>query len=588
MARFSEESKQRVREAADIVEIVSAYTDLRQRGKDWWGLCPFHDENSPSFKVNPLDKLYYCFGCEAKGDVFGFVQEKEGVGFPEAVELLAERYGVELERDAEDPKAEAARRRRARLYELLERTTQFYVKYLWEGEKRESVRARAYLAERGLGEEALRRFAVGMAPNRWDAVLLGGQSAGFKVEELFEAGLLRRNKRGAYDYFRQRIMFPIRDQRGRVLGFGARAQRPDERAKYVNSPESELYRKGQTLYGIDLARAAIAKRKRAIVVEGYTDVIALHQAGVEEVVAIMGTAITPDQLKTLGALADSVVLALDADRAGADAMIRAQRVAGDRGMDLRVAAMPEDADPAEMLAAGGIERFRELVEGAIDLPSFRVRTSLDRADLGSVAGRERALAELAPVLQAMGEKAVGRDELVREVADRLDTDPSLVSERVRTAKPLEQVAEGAEPRRAPVERAPLTPREARERALLAMCISDPKRGRPFIERLSEEHLSPSGAPALAWLRDHLEDPASGLPRDDEELTSLITELVMTAEQEPASEGAMELNFMLLEQERLEKGISAARQAGHEDEQARLISERAALRDRISHAESIGA
>ncbi len=176
---------------------------------------------------------------------------------------------------------------------------------------------------------------------------------------------------------------------------------------------------------------------------------------------------------------------------------------------------------------------------------------------------------------------------MRKVSDRLDIDPSLVSERVRTARPVQEVASKVqEPeRQAPVERAPLTPREARERALLAMCISDPKRGRGFIERLREEHMTPGGAAALAWLRDHLDDPASGLPRDDQELTSLITELVMTAEREPASEGAMELNFMLLEQERLEKGITAAQQAGADDERARLIRERAELRDRISHAES---
>ncbi|MBM3667913.1 MAG: DNA primase, partial [Actinobacteria bacterium] len=446
MARFSDETKQRVKDAADIVEIVSAYTELRQRGKDWWGLCPFHDERSPSFKVNPLDKLYYCFGCEASGDVFRFVEEKEGLSFPEAVESLGERYGVEIEREAEDPRAEAARRRRARLYELLARTSDFYVKYLWEGEKRESVKAREYLAERGLGVEALRRFGVGMAPNRWDAVLLGGQSAGFTMEELFEAGLLRRNKRGAYDYFRQRITFPIRDQRGRVIGFGARAQRPDEKAKYVNSPESDLYRKGHTLYGIDLARAEIAKRKRAIVVEGYTDVIALHQAGITEAVAIMGTAITPEQLKVLGALTDTVVLALDADRAGADAMIRAQRVAGDRGMDLRVAAMPEGEDPAEMLAGGGVERFRALVEDALDLLTFWVRTILDRADTTSPVGRDLALDEVAPLLKP-ADRSVRFDELIREVADRLDTDPSLVRARVRSARPPAAGTAGSAPPR---------------------------------------------------------------------------------------------------------------------------------------------
>jgi hypothetical protein len=232
-----------------------------------------------------------------------------------------------------------------------------------------------------------------------------------------------------------------------------------------------------------------------------------------------------------------------------------------------------------------VERFRGLVEEAIDLPSFRVRTALGRADLGNVTGRERVLGEVAPVLHAMGEGSVGRDELVREVADRLDTDPSLVSERVRTAKPLEEVSElGEEQAASLAERAPLTPREARERALLAMCISDPKRGRKLIDRLSADHMSPSGAPALAWLREHLDEPTRGLPRDDQELTSLITELVMTAEREPASEGAMEINFMLLEQERLEKGITMAQEAGEDDERARLIRERAELRDRISHAD----
>ncbi len=590
MARFSKDSVDRVKDAADMVEVVSAHTDLRQRGKDWWGLCPFHDESTPSFKVNPLDKLYYCFGCEASGDVFSFIEEKEGLSFPEAVESVAERYGVELERESEDPRAEAARRKRARLYELLERTSQFYVKYLWEGEKREAVQAREYLAERGLDEAALRRFGVGFAPNRWDAVLLGGQTAGFKIDELFDAGLLRRNKRGPYDYFRQRIMFPIRDQRGRVLGFGARAQRPDEKAKYVNSPEGDLYRKGSTLYGIDLARSPIAKAKRAIVVEGYTDVIALNQAGVEEVVAIMGTAITPEQLKTLGGLTETVVLALDADRAGADAMIRAQRVAGDRGMDLRVAAMPEDADPADMLAAGRSSDSASWSTARSTCSAFRVRVVLDRADLRTPPAESGRWPRSRQILKPT-EGAVGLDELVREVSDRLDTDPSLVSERVRTAKAAAGGCEqrpGTAERQAPVERAPLTPREARERALLAMCISDPKRGRGFIERLREEHMTTGGATALAWLRDHLDDPASGLPRDDQELTSLITELVMTAEREPASEGAMELNFMLLEQERLEKGITAAQQAGADDERARLIRERAELRDRISHAESIGA
>jgi DNA primase len=585
MAKFTPESKERVKDAADILEIVSAYTDLQQRGQDFWGNCPFHDERTPSFKVNPRDKLYYCFGCEASGDVFRFVEEKEGLTFPEAVESLAERYGVEVERENEDPQAEARRRRKARLWELLERTSKFYERYLWESKK--AAKARAYLEERGLGEDVLRRFGVGMAPSPWDQVLTGSQRAGFKVDELLAAGLAQKGRQGGhYDRFRSRITFPIRDQRGRVLGFGARALSADTQPKYLNSPEGELYRKSHTLYGIDHARGPIAKARRAILVEGYTDVLALHQAGVEEAVAIMGTALTPEQVSMLAGLTDSVVLALDADSAGADAMIRAQKVAGGKSLELKVAAMPEGEDPADMLKEGSVDRFMKLVEEAIDLPSFRVDVALGRGDLGSLAGRERVLDEVGPVLKAMGETALGFDELVRKVADRLDTDASLVLARVRSASdapaaPPPGEDNGAKPPK-PIA-VSLTPRETRERALLAMCIAKPGEGRRFIDQLTEEHLSPSGRPALSWLREHLDEPMAGLPRDDPALTSLITELVMRAESEPASEGAMQLNFDLLEQQRLEDGIAAAQKAGDYEVSTRLAGERAQLTDRIAHA-----
>src|SRR3954452_21652685 len=583
MARFTTDSRDRVKDAADIVEIVSAYTDLQQRGQDYWGNCPFHDERTPSFKVNPRDKLYYCFGCEVSGDVFGFVEEKEGLSFPDAVESLAERYGVELERESEDPRAEEKRRRRARLWEVLERTAKVYERDL--GEAPEAEKARAYLAERGLGEEVLRRFGVGMAPSPWDQVLTGSQRAGFKVEELLAAGLAQRGRQGGhYDRFRNRITFPIRDQRGRVLGFGARALSPDAQPKYLNSPEGELYRKSHTLYGIDRARGPIAKARRAIVVEGYTDVLALHQAGVEEAVAIMGTAITPEQITMLAGLTESVVLALDADRAGADAMIRAQKVAGGRGLELRVAAMPDGEDPADMLQEGSPDRLMKLVDDAIDLPSFRVDVALGRGDLGSLTGRERVLEEVGPVLKAMGETALGFDELLRKVADRLDTDASLVLSRVRSAPEASETqppgGNGAKPPK-PVA-VSLTPRETRERALLAMCISQPEVGQQFIDRLTEEHLSSSGRPALAWLRTHLTDPMTGLPRDDAALTSLVTELVMRAESEPASEGAMQLNFDLLELQRVEAAIATAQEAGDYEMHRKLSRERAEVSSQIAH------
>jgi DNA primase len=587
MSRFSPESVDRVRQAADILEIVNAHTDLRQQGARWVGLCPFHDERTPSFSVNPAEKLYYCFGCEAGGDVFRFVQEKEGIEFPEAVELLAERYGVELEREQEDPKAEAARRRRDRLRQLLARTASFYASYLWES--KEAAKARDYLQGRGLEEDVLRVFGVGYAPSAWDQVLTRGQRAGFSVDEMRAAGLVQRGRSGGvYDRFRERITFPVSDARGRVLGFGARAMRSEQGAKYVNSAEGELYRKSETLYGIDRARGAIAKAGRAVVVEGYTDVLALHQAGIEEAVGVMGTAITEDQVKMLSQQVDEVVLALDADRAGQDAMLRAQRKAAGRRMRIRVAAMPEGEDPAQMIAEeGGAERFGALVDAALELPEFQVGLVLDGADLSSPAERDRALAEMAPVLAEMGESA-SRDELVRSVAERLDLDPAMVIGRMAAARGRAESDAGPAPTggEAPADAA-LTPRERRERALLAMCIADPKAGSPMLERLRPEHLSsPLAAGALEWLRGHLDEPLAGLPRENEELVSLVTQLVMTAEREPVSEEAMEMNFLLLEQRRLADQIAEAEKKGDHERRAELHREHAAVGERIQRPERL--
>jgi len=592
MALISEESLERVKQAADIVEVISAHTDLRRQGSRWVGLCPFHEERTPSFSVDAQEKLYHCFGCGVGGDTIKFVEEKEGLGFAEAVELLADRYGVELQREKEDPRAEARRQQRRRLGELLNRTAAFYAHYLWDSE--EAGKARAYLAERGLGEETLRAFGVGYAPSAWDTVLLRGQRAGFKVAELRAVGLAQKGRSGGeYDRFRERIMFPIRDRRGRTLGFGGRAMRSDQGAKYVNTAETDFFHKSQMLYGIDLAKEAIAKSGRVVVVEGYTDVLALHQAGIDEVVGVMGTAITEEQVAALSGMVDEVVLALDADSAGQEAMLRAQRVAAGRKMQLRVAAMPAGEDPAEMIATeGGAERFRALVEEAIDLPAFQVGLVLDRTDVSSPAERDRALGEVAPILAGMGETA-SRDDLVRRVAGRLDLEPALVMGRVTAARP----ASGgfAEPPRPDRDRsaAParsggeLTSRERRERALLAMCIALPAEGKEYLARLTDEHLSPLGSRAAAWLRAHPDDPASNLPHDDDQLSGLIAELVILAHDEPASAEAMELNYLLLEQRRLESQIAAAGEADDYERRASLSRERAALVERIAHTERVG-
>ncbi|HEX5762839.1 MAG TPA: DNA primase [Solirubrobacterales bacterium] len=591
MALISDESLEQVRQAADIVEVVSAHTDLRRQGARWVGLCPFHEERTPSFSVNAQEKLYHCFGCGVGGDTIKFVEEKEGLGFTEAVELLADRYGVEVKREQEDPRVEARRRQRQRLGELLDRTATFYASYLWDSE--EAGKAREYLAGRGLREDVLRAFGVGYAPSAWDQVLMRGQRAGFKVDEMRAVGLVQKGRGGGdYDRFRSRIIFPIRDRRGRTLGFGGRAMRPDQGAKYVNTAETDFFHKSQILYGVDLGKEAIAKTGRAVVVEGYTDVLALHQAGVAEAVGVMGTAITEEQVATLSGMVDEVVLALDADSAGQEAMLRAQRVAAGRRVRLRVAAMPPGEDPAEMIGEeGGADRFRALVDGAVDLAAFQVGLVLDRTDTSSPTERDRALAEVAPVLAGLGETA-SREDLVGRVAERLDLDPALVMGRVTVAQPA--TGGGASPRPrgnaapAPAPRsAELTSRERRERALLAMCIALPEEGRAYLGRLGDGHLSASGARAAAWLGERLDDPASDLPRDDDELASLISELVILANDEPASPEAMELNYLQLEQRRLEDEIAAAGKAEEYERRRELSRERAALVQRIAHAERVG-
>jgi DNA primase len=312
----------------------------------------------------------------------------------------------------------------------------------------------------------------------------------------------------------------------------------------------------------------------------------------------MGTAITEEQVADLSGMVDEVVLALDADSAGQEAMLRAQRVAGDRRMRIRVAAMPAGEDPAEMVAAqGGADRFRELLEGAVELTAFQVGLALERTDAASPSERDQALkGEIAPILAAMGESA-SREEQVRRVAERFDMEPAMVMGAVVAARPpsggpaeaRDRGRATAAPTQAAPQRAPerLTSRERRERALLAMCIAMPEEGAEYLERLSEAHLSPLGFRALSWIRGHPTDLASNLPQEDDELSGLIAQLVIVAREEPASREAMQLNFLLLEQRRLEAEISAAGEADDYERRAALSRERAALVERIARTERVG-
>jgi DNA primase len=378
VARIKDTSVDSVKAAADFVEVISARTQLRKSGGRYTGRCPFHDERTPSFSVNAVDKLYYCFGCGAKGDLITFVRETEGLDFAGSIEWLAERFRVPIEYEESSPQQDAARRRRTRLLSLLGQAAAFYERTLWDTAA--GGMARDYLKGRGLGEEISREFRLGLALGG-DSLTRKALAKGFTRDELGEAGLTRR--RGD-DYFQRRLLFPLADRQGRVVGFQARRLHEDDPlpAKYVNTPESELFHKGWVVYGLDKARASIAREDRACVVEGNTDVIALRQSGFDPVVASMGTALTEQQLKELARLTRRLWLAFDGDAAGETATLRGMDLAAKLGFDVKVVALPPGIDPAD--DPTGFERRLESAEPYL---LYRVRIEIDRAEDRELAFR---------------------------------------------------------------------------------------------------------------------------------------------------------------------------------------------------------
>jgi DNA primase len=573
---YTQESIDRVKDAIDMVELVNLRSELRRAGRGWSGLCPFHDERSPSFSVNAENKLYYCFGCGASGDAIQFVQETEGLDFKETIELLAERYGIELKRDQEDPLAEARRKRRERLLALVERTTAYYERVLWESP--EAAKAREYLSARGLGDEVLRTFRVGYAPSAWDRVMAAAQRDGFSQEELAASGLGQKGRQGGfYDRFRARIMFPLADPRGKVLGFGARSMRDDQGPKYVNTSENELYHKGRQLFGIHHARGPAARAGRVVAVEGYTDVLALHQAGVTESVAIMGTALTQEQMAELRRAAETVFLALDADRAGQDAMLRAARSAKQRDLELLVVDMPEGSDPADLIASDGPDAFRQRLSKAREVADFHARRVVAQADLSTSRGRDQALGEVRPLVAELAGKPATRDELVRYLSDRLDVprDYLLGQPPARFTRP-----EPRDGQAAPRVRLELDATSKAERAFLTMCVSS-ELGLEYVMRLGDDHFS-SGP--LRRVRDHLEthweNPLAVLPEDDPMLSAAIKDVVMRADETHVSEDVLRLDFLQLELRRVDRRLRHAEQDGDLEAQRALAPERQGLKEQI--------
>ncbi len=511
--------------------------------------------------------------------------ETEGLDFGSALESLADRAGVELEAEAEDPKAAKRRDRESRLLALLERTAAYYVRVLWES--KEAADARAYLLGRGLSEGALRQFRVGYSPSAWDTVLNASRRAGYANEEIFAAGLAIRGREGRiYDVFRGKVMFPLADRRGRVRGFGARAMRDGQGPKYVNTREGEVFTKGRQLFGVDIARAAAAKAGAVVLAEGYTDVIALHQAGFANAVASMGTALTAEQASELGNLAPLILLCLDADAAGQTAAARAASVLPSR-LELRVVPLPSGSDPADIVGQeGGAERMKALLDRAVPFARFQVERTLERALGADASAQDHVLDEVAKVIRPL-QGGIVRDDLVKLASGRLGISPELVEGAIRSASAPTAVrgTPGAAPQRpANGARQALDRREQSERAFLALCIALPELGE---KKLAEADLdsvftSPLTRLAAERLRGHLQHPASILG-DEDELSELVPEIVIHAGRLDATPATLELEALQLDLHRLDREISAAVHTGTpEGAMSTLAAERQRVLDAIRH------
>lgn len=449
------EDIEKVRATADLYDIVSATVSLKPSGTGAYvGLCPFHDEKTPSFSVRPALGVWHCFGCGLGGDVFGYVEHQENVDFRDAVELLADKYHIELHYDQSNAKKEHTGSKRARLLEANEAAQEFFVSQLMT---KDALAARKLLDGRNFSQADCQRFGCGYAPQGWDNLVRYLAGKGFTQQEMLDAGLARQGQHGVYDYFRGRVTWPIRDSTGRTLGFGARKLYEDDSigAKYINTPDTALYRKNQVLYGIDMAKAAIVKKRQVVIVEGYTDVMAMHLAGVDTAIATCGTAFGAEHAKivrrliaddSLGAvqligplkvdgqqLSSRIVFTFDGDAAGQKAAIHAFGLDAAFSTQAFVAVADDNLDPCDLRIKRGNEAVRALIANAEPLYDFVIKTAIGRFDTTYTTGQMGAVKAVAPLIAQIRDRSL-LDLYSRKAVRQIGVDLDIMQREVRDAR----------------------------------------------------------------------------------------------------------------------------------------------------------
>ncbi|NMB35854.1 MAG: DNA primase [Firmicutes bacterium] len=415
-----------IRGRFDLVEVVSSYIDLRKTGKNYVGLCPFHSEKTPSFTVSPEKQIFYCFGCQNGGNVFSFIMQMEGFSFPEAVRHLARRAGIDIDPHPSSPLERENRRRREMLLAMNSLAQKYYQKLLWEtlaGKK-----ALEHLFQRGLNEQTIQDFGLGYAPHSWKGLIGELRKKDYDLKLAAKGGLVGEKPPGRfYDYFRERLIFPIEDAQGRVIAFGGRILGRGE-PKYLNTPESPLFNKRRILYGFHRALPEIRKKKEALLVEGYMDVLTLYQHGITETLATMGTALTDTQFSLLRSRLDRVILVFDADTGGEAAALRGLKLLKNEGCQVRVAQLPPGYDPADFVLRYGEKSFREdILSSAKSLTGYRLAMAKKQHNPDTKEGRINYWKEARDILKEV-EEILEREEYLKIIAGEINASLEVLRE----------------------------------------------------------------------------------------------------------------------------------------------------------------
>jgi DNA primase len=548
MALIRDEDIDEVRDRVEIVDIISSHVQLKKAGRLFKGLCPFHNEKTPSFTVDPEKQLYHCFGCGEGGNVYTFIMKMERMDFPEAVQYLAEKAGYTLRTEEKLKDKRADQSKLTRLYSLNKRAMDYFTNTL---STKQGDAARDYLQGRGYTEEAVERFMIGLSPTGWDDLTRKAIGQGASQQDLIDAGLSVRSEKDSkkmYDRFRGRLMFPIFDIHERVIGFGGRVL-TDETPKYLNTSETPVFHKGKTLYALNWAKKAITDTGEAVIVEGYTDVISLHDAGVGNAVATLGTALTADHLRLLARFAKRIVLVFDADMAGEKAVERGIDLAADfylgaeyrplleildkRHLDLFVASLPAGNDPADYVTAHGKDEFIKLVEQAEPFVDFSLKAVINKQQIKNISDKQAAAARAMDVI-AMLPGNVTREYYLKVIAEMLDISyRALFADFARIQKNRTGYRKASSPRTETAVQ--MNPEERLELEVLRACIKFPETLRPSLAELDTKHFTTEMNQRLFLLLSRALETSRSLDvaalidhAEDERLKTMLTSMATEA------------------------------------------------------------